>query len=579
MSYGHPPPDGLTRVLEFGAREPQMGLVRFLDETHDKHTLRNKIVAIERAYRGQWSAIVSTEIDDRIFALKSQLDDLDKEVKASRGLAAYTTIIYGRMRHRLADLLAEARDAIASRQSKVPKEIKYRQIPVLLDNDPDASEKLRVEIAAVRKELKPLYDAAKLRRKEMQLKYAAELEQLDSEREAAVKAAVKAAVAVNGIHWMNYEEVRKDYDTSRIAVMKDGVQLTFHSWEYAGKIDIRYQKGRAASTLFEPDTRLTIAPMNPLAWTGSQSQRRKHNHTEVKIRCGSDAEGKPRWVVFTAYIHRPLPPDCRIQGASLVRRRVGLRYEYKFLITVRCPVPKRTVRKARISVNLDWKRLDDGSLQAGSWSDSSGNAGAIVLPKEVVNGFESLPGLEKLQDGYRNLAKNGILALDVSKPDWFQHETRTLAQWESPKRFLWLWKRWKDLRFAGDETAFDTLSQFRERFLHLYPWESNLRDRLQRRRREIYRVFASAVAAKYGAVAIDTRRLVSAGGGQYDTNMRHWTKMAAASVLRSTLQNTAKREGLTVIAGISSQIDISPTQKQEDPVSATRKRESRAVAA
>ncbi len=537
---------GLTRVFEYGAREPHEGLPVMLDELHRRHHLWNKLVEIDHKFREDTGKIINTELDGQISTFRETASALRKNIKLLRKKAAYTAIEYGLMKHQLEDLLAQYRTIIRGQEPAPHRVPPYKQIPELLYEDPKLLVKLIKEVKAITEAVKPIYEEAKKRRRERIEANRDILDQMDHERYAAVKAAMKES----GAHWANSEDVVRSYDEARIRAMKRGVQLHFHSWTAEGKITIRYQHGRSSDDLFNPsDGRLQVAPMDMIAWTGTQAQRRKANHTEVWIRCGSGDKGTPVWVKFTAYIHRPLPQDSSIQGAALIRRKVGLRYEYRLLITVRCRLPEIVARRPSLTVSLDWRRLEDGSLQVASWRDSRRKTGTITIDAGMVGQFDLLERLQARAKKYQNIAAEAIQALKQSgaeTSEWFRSATETLAHWESPMRFVRLWREWNENRFDGDKEAFTALDHFRERFLHLYPWQANLRDQLQRHRREIYRIFAADAVRTYGTIHIDDRCLISAGGGQYDNNIRKWTRIAAASVLRNTIKHTAARAGVTV---------------------------------
>ena len=554
---------GLTRVCEFGAREPTEGLAVFLDEMHRKNNLWNSLVEIDRANRVAVAGIIRTSLDDQIDALRENMTAARKNLKMLRAKAAYTTIEYGLLKHQLSELVREWHSMVAATQFNALEPPAYRQIPVLLFTEPHQLKDIQSQISELAGALRPLYVEAKQRRQMRAVEHKSELDALDNDRKLAAKKAVKES----GAHWLNSEEVVNGYELARRAALTTGVQLRFHSWRTEGKISVRYQQGRPADQLFDPgDMRLVVQPMDVAAWVGSRSQRRKLNHTQVKIRCGSNPDGSPIWVTFTALIHRPIPTGAAIRSASLVRRKLGLRYEYRLLLTVRCAMPAEVSIACRphLSVMLDWMRMEDGALRVASWRDTAGSFGGIILDAGMIGEFEKLDGLQSTTKQYQDAASKAVLELKATTScEWFNVATDTLAHWESPMRFLKLWRDWKDQRFDGDGSAFELLGTFRERFLHLYPWQCNLRDQLQTHRREIFRIFASDAARRYSQIEIDDRVLVSKGGGQLETNVRKWTRIAAGSVLRNTIKHTAARCGVLVIDGCSSQIDPVPVQTED----------------
>jgi len=109
---------------------------------------------------------------------------------------------------------------------------------------------------------------------------------------------------------------------------------------------------------------------------------------------------------------------------------------------------------------------------------------------------------------------------------------------------------WEQDRFPGDETAFAAVELYRERYYHLYPWEANLRDQIQKRRREQYRVFAHDLVERYDEITLikpDLAKQARNTKGKQDTNRLVWARIASLYELAMTVTNTAAREGVTVI--------------------------------
>lgn len=99
----------------------------------------------------------------------------------------------------------------------------------------------------------------------------------------------------------------------------------------------------------------------------------------------------------------------------------------------------------------------------------------------------------------------------------------------------------------GDDAIYDELEAWRRRDKHLYEFEANLRDQLQNRREDIYRVFAATMRRRYRAAIIEKLDLrdfhVLPDPDQTPENdaIREHTRDACLSVLiRSIKESMAK---------------------------------------
>jgi transposase len=121
-------------------------------------------------------------------------------------------------------------------------------------------------------------------------------------------------------------------------------------------------------------------------------------------------------------------------------------------------------------------------------------------------------------------------------------------------------KLWADNRFAGDEEIFAVLESWyygdkpkpsaNNGHRHLYEWQENLRDQVQRHRREIYRCFAADLVKRYGRVYLeefDLREVVERPNIEeataYDDAVRGYRAIAAISELRMAIRNACERVG------------------------------------
>jgi len=150
------------------------------------------------------------------------------------------------------------------------------------------------------------------------------------------------------------------------------------------------------------------------------------------------------WVELPVCLHRPLPENGTIQEASIVRRRIGVEWVYKVVITVRTPVvEKRCAGRPAVELTLNWKLQEDRSLEVASWKDSEGKSGTVIMPVTTTSQFDKVVDLQSIRDQYHNHAKAAVALLrslrkkknsDVLLPPWFLEESFAVVSWRNPKR-------------------------------------------------------------------------------------------------------------------------------------------------
>jgi hypothetical protein len=161
--------------------------------------------------------------------------------------------------------------------------------------------------------------------------------------------------------------------------------------------------------------------------------------------------------------------------------------------------------------------------------------GHIVLPRAWLDEMDRVQGIHATRDKLFNQARDDLaewMRGSPALPDWLAEDARTVQQWRAIGRLAGLVTRWRDRRFAGDEEICSRLEAWRSKELHLFEWETHLREQLLNRRREIYRVAAARLGDRYGTCILE------------DIDLRKFAKQegpmeAAADAVRSLRQKAA----------------------------------------
>jgi rubrerythrin len=495
------------RVFEYGCLRPASGEDAMIEEIRRRNDYWNRLVEIERQDREERFKILAVP-GDPIPALVEEMQRLREEIRDLRK---------------------------KERSGKV-----------------DTTEKT-ARLAELRQQIAELVLQLKTERKERAKDPAvkAELNRLESRRQILLHQARHES----GLYWGNYGDVEMAYDVARKKALKSGLELRFHRFDGTGKVTVRWQHGLPVEEVFEcRDTRLQIEPVPDAAWTSpARSVRRKMARSVVRLRVRGGEKNKPIWVELPFIMHRPLPAGGRIQTASVCRERVGDGYRYKLVITV--SLPDYLLKECKLDkckacgIDLGWRMVSQG-LRVAYLMDVQGKQEELILPHRMLNVFEKCEDLRSIRDRNFNAAKSELVNWLKLHPGILDGEN--IEQWHSPGRLAHLVDGWQ--RVPGDDNILSYLQTWRKQEKHLYAWEFNARDQVQRWRREEYRKFAARVVKNYDVIALEdfdlrqiARKPAPENGTRGSLPPDRQRVIASVSELRQTIENAANRERKEVV--------------------------------
>ena len=368
----------------------------------------------------------------------------------------------------------------------------------------------------------------------------------------AVKSA-RQAIAEEGLYWGTYNAVAAHFDVARQKAAKEGAKLHFYRFDGSGTWTVQIQQengeepltiGKLFSGAHKWQNMLRVGPVDFSDWDRlPRHERRRRARTTISIRIGSTAGREPVWLTLPMTMHRPLPADAEIKMVQVTRRRIASHYDYSVSFTVRLSENLAVPVNGQVAaIDLGWRVIGD-ELRVAAWKGSDGRSGELRLPASLVGEFDRVERIRSIRDRDFNAARQMLVdwlarnAAANAIPDWLRDATAHLAQWRSPGRLAALAVQWRDRRFDGDETAFAALEDWRRHDKHHWEFEANLRDQLVMRRREMYRVFAAAMARMYGAVVVE------------DMDLRQMTRRPEPGE-ENTLHDAARRHRVIAAPGI-----------------------------
>jgi len=284
----------------------------------------------------------------------------------------------------------------------------------------------------------------------------------------------------------------------------------------------------------------------------------------VSLRHGGVNSGL--WTTIPIKLHRPLSkyPDAVISGARIHSVKKGFRTKVKVQFTVKSPQAPRKTEGHTVEVKSCSLTMPDGRIKVATLSGAY-ETGDLFIPAEIgerlqksvrLMGYISkhlnhaLTKIKELADGgnlyhptIEDFYPKGRGDLRYGLRQWVAHLKKegeadavqtSLTTIFSRIRFRHKEnkeKKQKQGTYGGsyentwamvvedlqellgmtevEASNLAVLALFSERFNHLYPWATSLREKAMAYRREIYRVLASRLASLYGSI-----RYLKGGGKQ-----------------------------------------------------------------
>lgn len=503
----------MIRVYRYGLLAPTMNGKLVKEQMRAAHRYRNALIEIECARRDALRRLLT----------ESGLRELEEETAAANEAV-----------HAAAAAAREARMTVQSKSEPI-----------------DARQRMRDAREVSRRAL----DALRVRRREVRENHAVQ-RAMDEINERAARLR-RGARALCGVYWGTYLLVEDADHRARAAALYDGAQPNnprCSRFVGAGRVGVQIQKGFPCETLFGSDARLRVAPVDSGAWHSMRrGERRQLSRTTLSLRIGSEGRD-PIWAQWPMLMHRPLPEGSIVKRATVSVRRRGPRDEWAVEITVDVAdeilaVQRTDSNESAVAIHIGWRAIGN-ELRVAAWAGSDGRSGELRLPASLLGAFAKVEELRSIRD--RNLAAardalSGWLAAAASIPEWLREATVGIMEWRVPSRLAVLAKQWRNVRFVGDEKAYEALEAWRYHDYHLWSWEDSQRIHALRARRELYRIFAAQLAREYVSIVIEDfdlrvvakRHLVEDASIEW-RGLRRNRQAAAVSELRASLQNASK---------------------------------------
>lgn len=528
-----------VRLFKFGAKPPIENADQVDQQMRLAHKYRNALVELERTRRAKFYDVLGRSFPEFV-ALEARI----KEAEAVRE-QAYEALNKARARARKRIEPEDLMAAIKARKEECLPLYKERLALIKKIVDREASIWYSAVIE-VKEEAERLKDGAAaefygLWSQDFPSWYeeSRQLHQWVISEEHRLR-------AESGLYWGTYLLIEESVD-------KSGPPPRFSAWDGNGHLGVQLQKGLTIEKALScKDTRIQIEPLPQEELTdvaGPHLSKAASKRTVIRFRVGSDPKKKPIFAVVPVTLHSrkefgaPFPPDAKIKWAHLIRRRIATKFDWFVQFALERTSWDKTDRAKSgwIAIDIGWratgangKRRSDGSLRVAYWRDHRGGEGELLLPARWLGGMGKVEDIQSIRDKTFDVARDTLatwLASLKETPEWMGEEIVTLRQWRSEARLAALVIKWRENRFStdaeplsagnalsarlreqddnghlglkGDEGIYALMEAWRRRDKHLYEYQGNLRDQLQKHREDIYRNFAAWIRRNYRTVRLE----------------------------------------------------------------------------
>ncbi|WP_018234394.1 zinc ribbon domain-containing protein [Thioalkalivibrio thiocyanodenitrificans] len=498
-------------VYAYGARIP-------LDDPHLQEELRK-----QRAF---WDALVEATL-----AAERELDDRMKADSPQYAAAVQALI----------DASQAVREAIERRNAERAK-TRSRTTSV----DGEVKERI-TEKNAARKEVWRLAGEWRKANKEAV-----------SEHQARMKEEAKRLRQGCGLYWGNYNRVLDSFQRARQQTLKKGRRVR--------PSDPARDDGILAVQIQRTKSGLGASPEELFSGNVSQLQidrpppgveflpaNRRRREARVTARMRVDAAG--HMIEFPVVLHRPVPPGARIKAAQLVWKREGERWRGQLCLTVSSPKQEREHPGVEAcGIDLGWRLQKDGALRVATVADSKSRLYTYTLPADWMRGMDQV---ERLSSHLDENAMEVAAWVHAHRDELPEKLTQPAANWSPGKGSKWL--RDKELHDAVRALNWEVPAEIRhwyERYRHLKTWRDNLRAKLLRSRREVYRLLAADLAGRYAVIGIEdmdlskiakTKKRKDASDPELHATARAQRQRAAVHALRHEIEHQANKHGAQLV--------------------------------
>jgi transposase len=388
----------------------------------------------------------------------------------------------------------------------------------------------------------------------------------------AFNKSVKAATQVknNGLSSTTAVEVQANFKNAREKALKPkGGKLRFHRFNGTGYFAFRFRRKGANVDGVRFEEMFVGEEFNlntsRFAFLRRDDTRKK---TRLRLRAtlvGGATKASKIFHAFDLIYHRPIPEGAQIQNGKIMRTRVGDKFKYHVVLTVKQPrlKPLSVPKHVAIGIDIGFRRTKDSVLVATiTSSDPKQPTETILAPNKMIAGMEHVVELQSILDDAA--AELGEITKPILKDHPLPDDHKRFGLWKAMARYKnnvtlsfetaykvarWLQMEPDFIPAKAAKAVLEWWSAYSRRYRELH----NLRAKQLLHRKHFYRQVAVDLVARKQLIVLEEINLTVFAQVKDKNNMlsdkaRAQRFLASPSEFRDAIKNAANREGVPFIS-------------------------------
>ena len=374
---------------------------------------------------------------------------------------------------------------------------------------------------------------------------------------------------VSGVYSRTAGQVYEYFRTARDKAFKENTTLQFHRFDGTGYFAFRCRL-KASSvnvdgiSVDDFMSKQFVDYMRCAVQSVDESKKKPRIRINAVLTGGATKASKV-FQEFDWIYHRPLPSDAQIQNGKILRTRVGDKFKYDLVLTVKLPdveMVQPATLSGTIGIDVGFRKSGD-TLLIGTVmsSDRTQKAVALEAPPMMVSALEHVVALQsELDDAASDLGKAITPLLKANPIDEAHSKYRlwrslalrplhvTLSFEQAYKLSLWLKHEPNLFPSEINEKVHTWWRSYSRKYREIH----NRRKKQLTHRKHFYRETAAKLIAQNKLIVLEKIDLTDFAetknkNTKLSNKARSQRFMAALGEFRDAIKNAADREGVPVI--------------------------------
>ena len=374
---------------------------------------------------------------------------------------------------------------------------------------------------------------------------------------------------VSGVFSQTAGQIHANFKTARDKAFKENATLQFHRFDgtgyFAFRCKVKDKNVKVDGISVKDFMTKSFESYLRCAVQGVDESKKKPRIRINAVLTGGRTKASKVSQEFDCIYHRPLPPESQIQNGKILRTRVGDKFRYDLVLTVKLPdveMVNPTQLSGTIGIDVGFRK-SGGTILIGTVmsSDVKQKPYALEVPPMIISALEHVVALQsELDDAASDLGK-AITPLLKANPINEEHGKYrlwrslalrplhvTLSFEQAYKLTLWLKHEPNLFPQEINEKVHIWWRSYSRKYRELH----NLRKKQLTHRKHFYRETAAKLIAQNKLIVLEKINLTDFAetkgkNTKLSNKARAQRFMASLAEFRDAIKNVADREGVPVI--------------------------------